>query len=212
MAKYNGLKLKIEAIGLTIAKIENGTFYASYFIQSPIGGQISKLNTNIGSYVDAQTELLEIINPDLLQVKLSVFAKDLIDLKKGQSVRFQSANTQDVHTATISAIGVAIDNESKSIACYALMTNKKPTHPLANDFIEAEIITNTDTVTALPSSAIIKHENSYFILLLNKQEKGKYVFNKMEVKTGRQHEGYTEIIQTKIDGLILTHGIYNISL
>lgn len=212
MAKYNGLKLKMEAIGFSVSKIENGEFYSSYSIKSSIGGYISKLKTNIGSYIDTQTELFEIINPEMFQIKLSVFAKDIIGLKKGQSVRFKSANTNNVHLATISSIGVGIDNETKSIECYAILKDKKQTNPIANEFVEAEIITNTYSVPALPFSAIIKNENGNFILMLNKQEEGKYLFNKMEVKIGRQHNGYTEIIQPKIDGSILTNGIYNISL
>jgi cobalt-zinc-cadmium efflux system membrane fusion protein len=211
MAKYNGLKLKIEVIGFSVSKIENGEFYSSYSINSSIRGYVSKLKTNIGSYIDTQSELLEIINPDMFQIKLSVFARDIMELKKGQSVHFKSANTKDVHFATISSIGVVIDEETKSIECYATLNDKKQTNAIANEFIEAEIVINTETVTALPSNAIIKDENGYFILILNKQENGKYLFDKMEVKTGRQYEGYTEIITPKIEGSILTSGIYNIS-
>jgi membrane fusion protein, heavy metal efflux system len=212
MAKYNGLKLKIEAIGFSVSKSENGVFYDSYSIKSPIGGRISNLKANIGSYIDTQTELLEIINPDMFQLKLSVFAKDIIHLKKGQSVRFKSINDPNAQYATINSMGVAIDNETKSVECYAVITNKVQTNAIANEFIEAEIVTDIDTVTALPTSAIIKNEDGYYILVQNKLEDGKYLFNKVEVKTGRQHKGYTEINQPKVDGMILTNGVYNISL
>lgn len=212
MAKYSGLKIKMEAIGFSVSKIESGEFYSFYSIKAPIGGYTSKLKTNIGSYVDSQTELLEIINPEMFQLKLSIFIKDIIGLKKGQSVRFNSTDNKDIHFATISATGVTIDNESKSIECYASINSKEQTNTIANEFVEAEIITKTDTVTALPSEAIIKNENGYFILILNKQENGKYLFSKVEVSAARQYDGYTEINVPKIDGLILTNGVYNISL
>jgi len=212
LAKYTGLKLKIESIGFSVSKIENGEFYSFYTVKSPIGGYVSKLKTSIGSYIDSQTELIEIINPDMFQVKLSVFAQDIVDLKKGQSVRLKSTNVKDVHLATLNSIGVVIDNDTKSIDCYATIKDKEQTNTIANEFVEAEIITNKDTVTALPSNAIIRSENGYFILVLNKQEDDKYLFNKIEVKTGREHEGYTEINEANIDSLILTNGVYNISL
>lgn len=66
--------MKIEAMGLSASKIENGEFYSSYAIKTPINGNISTLNAQIGSYIDSQSELLEIINPDMLQLKLSLFA------------------------------------------------------------------------------------------------------------------------------------------
>lgn len=212
LAKYNGLKLKIEAIGFSVSKIEQGEFYSSYSIKSSIGGNISNIKTNIGSYIDTQTELMEIINPDMFQIKLSVFSKDIIDFKKGQTVRYKSSNTKDMHFATLSSIGVVIDNDTKSIECYATINNKELTNPIANQFVEAEIITNSYTVKALPTNAIIKSENDNFILVLNKQENGKYLFDKVRVKTGRQHNEFTEINEPTIDGDILTKGVYNISL
>lgn len=212
MAKYNGLKLKIEAIGLSISKIENGEFYSSYTIKTPINGFISSLKANIGSYIDSQSELIEIINPTMFQVQLSVFATDIKNLKKGQTVRFKSVNSKTVQFATITSLGMAVDNNSKSIECYASITDKKPSNPIANDFVECEIITSADTANAVPSDAIIKSETGYFILVLNKQEDDKYLFNKVEVSIGRQYDGYTEIPGEKIEGKILVKGVYNISI
>lgn len=212
MAKYNGLKLKIEAIGLSISKIENGEFYASYFIKSPISGYIANLKANIGSYVDAQTEILEIINPAMFQVKLSVFASDLRNLKKGQLVRFTSTNSNEIYFATISSIGVAVDSETKSIECYASITDKNQINPIVNDFVTSEIITSIDSVKAIPTDALIKTESGYAVLELHKQEKEQYFFTKKDVKVGRQQNGYTEIIDNKISSQIITKGAYNITV
>lgn len=211
MARYNGLRLKMQAIGFSAASIENGEIYSFYSIKSPISGYVSNLNTNIGSYIDSQTDLLEIINPEMFQLKLSVFADDIGNLKKGQSVRFQYANQKTVHLATLRSIGVAIDKNTKSIECYADIRDKGQENPIAQRFLQAEIVTNTDTVTALPSSAIGKNESGYFIFILDSQKEDKYLFSKMEVKAGRQYEGYTEIANPSINGMILTNGIYNMS-
>lgn len=212
MAKYFGLKLKIESIGLSTSKIENGEFYSSYLLKSPIKGYISNFKASIGSYIDSQVELLEIINPDMLQVKLAVFANEIANLRKGQTVRFKSTNTSDYQLATISSIGVAINNETKSIDCYAAITGKKAINPIAYEFVESEIVAGTDTVKALPANAIIKSENDYFILVLSKQEEGKYLLNKVEVNTGRQHKGYTEINNPINGRFILVSGVYNITM
>ncbi len=210
MARYNGLKLRIEAIGFSISKVENGEFYTSYLIKSPIDGYVSNLRTNIGSYIDSKTDLLEIINPDLLQVKLSAFPNDIKEIKKGNSVRFKSAGNKVVYSATINSIGVAIDNDTKSIECYASIKTKS-INPIINELVEAEVITCIDTSLALPSNAIIKNENGYFILVLDTQETDKYLFNKVEVKIGIQNEEYTEIKESKIEGMILIQGNYNIT-
>ena len=212
VAKFNGLKMKIEAMGLSASKIENGEFYSSYAIKTPINGNISNLNAQIGSYIDSQSELLEIINPDMLQLKLSLFATDMTHIKKGQTVRFKSVNSDDEYLATLTSIGVAIDNDTKTIDCYASISDKKPTNPVANTYVESEIITSTDTVSALPDEAIIKTENGILILVLDKQENENWYFTPVEVAVGKQHNGFTEIVTENIHNKILTKGVYNINI
>lgn len=210
MAKYSGLKLKIESIGLSTSKIENGEFYSSYQLKSPIKGYISNFNASIGSYIDSQVELLEVINPDMLQVKLSVFANDVANLRKGQTVRFKSNNTANYQLATISSIGVAIDNETKSIDCYATITGKRAINPIAYEFVESEIVTGIDTVKALPSDAIIKSESGYAILAIEKQHDKGYSLKKLDIIIGNQHNGYTQVLTDIGKNKVLTKGLYNI--
>lgn len=212
MAKYSGLKLKIESIGLSTSKIENGEFYSSYQLKSPIKGYISNFNTSIGSYIDSQVELLEVINPDMLQVKLSVFANDVANLRKGQTVRFKSNNTANYQLATISSIGVAIDNETKSIDCYATITGKRAINPIAYEFLECEIVINTDTVKTLPSDAIVRTDLGTVVLSLEKQEGDKFFFKKINIGVGREDKGYTEVFLEKPTGKIIVSGTYNIVL
>jgi len=83
-AQYNGLKSKLDAIGLSGSQIESGNFYTSYFVKAPFKGYISSLTTNIGSYADPQTVLCEITDPEKFQIRLSVFADEISNVKKGQ--------------------------------------------------------------------------------------------------------------------------------
>lgn len=212
LAKYRGLKMKIEAMGLSASTIENGEFYSSYAIKTPINGNISNLNVQIGSYIDSQSEILEIINPDMLQLKLSLFATDMTNIKKGQTVRFRSVNSEEIYLATISSIGVSIDNETKTIDCYALLNDKKPTNPVANTYVESEIITSSDSVSALPDEAVITTETGSLVLVLDKQEDDNWYFTPVEVTVGRQFNGYSEIVTETIHNKILTRGLYNVTI
>lgn len=212
LARYHGLRMKMELIGFSITNIENDEFYSTYSIKAPISGYITNLNANMGRYIDSQSELIEIIDPTLFQVQLSVFATDINKLKKGQTVRFRSINSLETHSATLSFIGVSVDHGSKSIDCYASITDDRVNHGFANEFVEAVIVTNVDTVEALPTESVIKTEAGYYILALEKKEADKYIFRKVEVNIGRQEGGYTEILGKRIDHRIATKGVYNISL
>lgn len=211
-AKYNGLKLKIERLGFPVTRIENGEFHTSYIIKSPIRGHVSNMNASIGSYIQPEIELIEIIDPSMFQLKLSVFPSDATNVKQGQTIHFKSANADEAHTAKISSVGVTVDSDSRSIECYATITDKQLAGPVANQFVECMIVTNTDTVSALPTDAIIKNETGNYVLVLNKQQDNKYLFDKVEVQPGRQSGGYTEIKGGKIEGKVLVKGGYNITL
>lgn len=210
MAKYNGLKMKILAIGLSVSKIENGEFYSSYTIKTPINGTVSSLKANIGSYVDAQTDLLEVVDPTHLQVQLSVFASDMAQLRLGQSVRFKSSNSRGLCFATLQSIGVTVDSESRTIECHAAILDQNAVKPIANTYVETEIITNLDSIPALPNDAIIKTDTGYVVLVLVKKENDSYYFKKTEIVIGRQSASHTEVLSELQKSKVLIKGVYNI--
>ncbi len=212
LAKYNGLKLKIATLGFSASGIEKGEFNASYTISSPIRGVISNINASIGSYVEQQTALIEITDPTMFQVQLSVFANDIENVKTGQIVRFKPVNSDVNHFAVVSSVGVNQDIDSKSIKCYCSITDKKEFNSIANVFVESEIITGTDSVYSLPESAILKTETGNSILILEKKEGETYFFKESNVNTGRRKDGYIEILDGEIDGKIIVKGTYNITL
>jgi len=212
LSKYNGLKMKMTAMGFSISAIEKGTFYASYTIKTPIPGIISNLDAHIGSYIDAQSELLEVIDPNLFQLKLSVFASDLASLTEGQTVRFQTADADESCLATLRSIGVAMDDQTKTVDCYASIMDRTSANRVANGFVEAEIITSTDSMSALPDEAIMKTETGHVVLVLDRQEDDTWYFTPVKVTVGRQHNGYSEIVADNIPEKVLIKGVYHINL
>ncbi len=210
--QYRGLKMKMEAMGLQADKIEGGTLYESYRIVSPVTGNISSMGVHLGSYMEPQSELLEIVDPGRLQLKLSLFASTVASLQRGQVVRYRTAHSDEVYGAVIHAIGVAVDAETKAVSCYASLTEPTPVNPVANEFVQAEVIAASETVAALPDEALLQTEAGYVVLALEKQEEGRYLFQPVEVSVGRRQGGFTEILSGLTHRQILTKGAYNIHL
>lgn len=212
MAAYTAARLKVEAIGFKAELIENGRFYDCYTLKAPISGHLSKLSVTVGRYIDPQAILAEITNTKRVQLKLSVFSGDVQDLKTGQLVRFTTLNTISSGTARISAVGVSVDEESKTINCFADIDPSSGADLIAGEYVEAVIVTASELCQALPAEAILKTETGFAILVLSKQENGHYFFKKTGLLTGRQDGGYTEIPGERITGKILTSGVYNVAL
>ena len=212
LATYNGLKLKIESLGLPLARVEAGDFFSSYPLRAPISGYIFQSAAAIGTNVEAQNMLLKIINPQLLQIKLEVFPNKISQIKKGQEVLLTTAEADSLFRGTISSIGVGIDQETKSIPCFASIKGKGRVLPVENMFVQADIVVRAEMVQALPKSALIKTENNYYVLQLQKQEAGRFTFEKKAVRTGREYENYVEILNNDITGQVLTQGAYYVQV
>lgn len=212
LAVYTAAKLKVKALGFETEQIESGNFYDHFQIKSPLDGYVSGLDASIGQYIDPQTVVAGITDPGKVQLKLSVFSGDVASLKVGQTVRFKPADAPVAGTARISAVGVSVDEDTRTILCYADIDNPQNSHVVSGDYIEAEIVTAAEMSNALPTAAILKTEAGYAVLVLKKQEKGNYFFKKSEINTGRQSNGYTEVMGDLPEGQILTAGAYNVAL
>ncbi|MGE0020978.1 MAG: efflux RND transporter periplasmic adaptor subunit [Draconibacterium sp.] len=208
-ARYAALKLKIEAMGLDAAKIEEGQFFSSFKILAPISGQISQINLSIGQFADPQNYHAEIIDSKQMQLQLAVFEKEVGMLQPELAVQFNLLSDTLQMSATLQSVGNMVDNQTKTVACYAsLAATEKPL--VNNAFTEASIIIGTDTLNAVPSEAIMKTEDEFFVLKLASQDAGAYYFEKVKVQPGLTNRMYTEVKNIHSADKLLVSGIYNL--
>ncbi|MBE9468742.1 MAG: efflux RND transporter periplasmic adaptor subunit [Bacteroidetes bacterium] len=212
-AKHKALKIKLESMGLDVSKIEKGVFYSSYTIKSSINGFVSSINATIGQYVEPQQKIAEIIDDKSFQLRLSVFEKNIIKIKTGQTVAFYLNGNKSVkHKATINGVGKTIIPDSKSIECFAVIDNPKSINMVGNQFVEGSVYTAVDSVLSVPETAIIYSDNNSYILIYEKEVNSKYYFKKIKVKTGRKVNNYIELTEQLPSSKLLVNGIYNIQI
>jgi cobalt-zinc-cadmium efflux system membrane fusion protein len=210
-AKCNALKIKIEILGLDVSKIEEGAFYTSYSVKSPIKGFVVNVAATIGQYVESQQTIAEIIDVESFQLMLSVFERDINKVKVGQNAEFYLAgNKGKVYTAKLNSVGKTINNTTKSIDCFAELENFENNQMVSNQFVEGEIIVASDSVLSLPESAILKSGNETFVLALEKETNELYYFRKLKLTTGRKNNGFVELTEIPESKKILLRGVYNI--
>jgi cobalt-zinc-cadmium efflux system membrane fusion protein len=212
-AKYSALKMKIHFIGLEDSKIENGSFYDYFSIRSPINGHISQINVSLGQYADQQTNMAEILDLNRLQLRINVFEKDLSKLSENQKVSFTLlGNMAKSNTATLKSIGKNVDGESKSIMCFADIDDLSGDNFVNNGYVEATIIIDKDTVTAVPEESVVKSGDNTYLLSLVKNENDNYILRRVKVDLGRIDRGFVEIVDNPGVTTILTKGVYNIQI
>lgn len=209
-ARLNALKIKLQNIGLDITKIEEGTFFSSFQVKTPIKGHVTGIYTNIGQYVESQQTIAEITDSESFQLKLSVFEKDISKVKTGQSVEFYlSGSKTEKFTAKIVSAGKLINIETKSIDCFAELDNFEKNQLVSNQFVEGDIIVDSDSVLSVPEAAVLKSENEIFVLTFEKENGEIISLSKTKISTGRTHNGYVELLETPVSKKILVKGAYN---
>ncbi|MDP1623234.1 MAG: efflux RND transporter periplasmic adaptor subunit [Bacteroidales bacterium] len=212
-AKNTALGIKLGKIGLDMSKIEDGTFYNSYLLKTPVKGYVTMINVTVGQYVEPQLMVAEIIDVERFQLKISVFEKDLKKLETGQKIEYYlSGNNKELQKAKLTIVGKSINHETKAIECYAEIEKSKAFPPINNQFAEGEIIVDADSIFSLPETAFIRTENEAYILTLEKETDESYFFNKIKIKTGRKNKNAVELIEKPKINKLLINGVDNLKI
>lgn len=212
-SKYLSLKLRLELLRLNVDKIENGDFYSSFPVTSPIAGSVTKHSLVLGQFVEQQKMLAEIVDVNRLQIQLSVFEKDMAKLKVGQTVSFRSmGNNSYSAKAVLVSIGKAVDPETKTVTCIAKIASAQNEVLINQSYIEALIDVNRNQANALPSDALLKSGKDFYILIVEKSDTEAYYLRKQKVTPGRVSNGYTEILEDINPSTVIIKGVYNLAV
>ena len=186
-----GYEEKLRLIGINPEKLSDKTISRTVPIYSPINGFVSKVNINIGKYVNPSDVLFELINPDDIHAALTVFEKDLAKVMPKQKVMvtFVDDPEKEYECEVILVTKNVDDNRSALVHCHF---EKQPRQLLPGMFLNARIMVNNASVPAVPEDAVVQYGNDKMIL----EAPGNNTFHLIAVQTGITDNGLTEIIDT----------------
>lgn len=191
-----GFEAQLKQLSINVRKIRDGNIYQTVPVVSPIDGNIKKVLVQIGQFVNAQAEILRIINIDHIHADLMVFEKDVYKVREGQKVSF---TVESVPGKTLSArifsVGKNFEQNPRVVHVHAEIDQKE--HLLIPGmYINGKIYTESASVIALPEEAIVVEEGkSYIFMAEAQQEDGEteWVFTPVEIRMGNSDEGWVEI-------------------
>ena len=195
-SEYNSLSVmvqsygeKLKFAGINPNNVSTKNISKSINIYSPISGYVSKVNVNIGKYVNPSDVLFEIVNPSDIHLALTVFEKDIDKLAIGQSVvAYTNTNPEKKYYCKIILIGKDFsENRSTEMHCHFTNFDKAL---LPGMYMNAEIELKSQQSNVLPSEAIVSYENKNYIFVAKEKKQ----FEMKEVTTGISENGYVEIV------------------
>ena len=202
----SALAEKLKLININPQTLTENTLSKSVNIYSPIDGFVSKVNVNIGKYVNPSDILFELVNTTDIHLNIKVFEKDLEKLSIGQKVIAYNNQSDKKHICEIILISQDLSPErTAEVHCHF---NDYDKTLLPGMYMNAEIETTKGKATVLPEEAIVSFEGKDYVFVQLKEKE--YMLT--EVKIGIKQEDFIEIISGDSfdQKLIVTKGAYTL--
>ncbi len=204
----SALSEKLRLISINPNSLSEKTISKSVNIYAPINGFVSKVNVNIGKYVNPSDVLFELINPSDIHLNLKIFEKDITNLNVGQKLVAYTNNQPDKkYPCEILLISkdLSMDEHSADVHCHFENYDKTL---LPGMYMNAEIKVKSGNVLCLPKEAVVNFEGKeYLFVVLDKNQ-----FQMTEVKTGNAENEFFEILNSENfnKNSIVTKGAYTL--
>ncbi|HMR45459.1 MAG TPA: efflux RND transporter periplasmic adaptor subunit [Bacteroidia bacterium] len=196
-AKKSSLQKQLELIGISTQSLTVNNIQSAVNITSPINGTISNIMVNIGSYVEANNPMAEIVDNSQLHLDLYVYEKDLQKLKEGQIIHFTLTNNPGKeYDAKIYAISNTFEENTKAVAVHATVLGNK-TGLIDGMSITAIVSLENATVDAVPTNAIVNSEGQDFIFIVVNENKAELQSEEAEHKHDEHGHTHDEVEKTK---------------
>jgi len=194
----SALAEKLKLININPESLNESNLSRSVNVYSSIDGFVSKVNVNIGKYVNPSDVLFELINPADIHLNLKVFEKDLDKLSIGQKLlTYNNNQPEKKYLCEIILISQDLSSDrSADVHCHFEEYDKTL---LPGMYMNAEVEMKVSNVASINDDAIVSYEGKDFIFIA----KGNNQFEMLEIKRGSSENNFTEIIS--LDGKDLSN-------
>ncbi len=159
------LRQQLQLMGIAPEKLTNDNLVTSLAVRSPLSGTVSNVMVKIGSYLDMNTPVAEIVDNSQLHLDLFVYEQDLPRLRNNQIIHFTLTNNPGKeYDAVIYSIGNAFEEDTKTIPVHARVKGDK-TGLIEGMGITAVVSLGKATVPAVPIDAIVTDQGQDFIFI-----------------------------------------------
>ncbi len=160
------LEQQIRLMGIGLSSLSSNKLVSVLSLRSPISGIVSSVDVKMGTYVDLNTMVAEIVDNSQLHLDLFVYEKDLPKLKNNQSIHFTLTNNPGKeYDAEIYSLGSSFEGESKAVSVHARVKGDK-TGLIDGMNITALISLDKITTPAVPSDAVVTYLGQDYIFVL----------------------------------------------
>ncbi len=212
-AQYSGLESKLVMIGISPQAVRSGNLSSEVIIRSPVNGTVTKLNVSLGSYVNPSDIIMEVVDPAHKHLELQVYEKDILQLEPEQVIRFSVPEASgEVFEANVALIGQAVDMQTRTVNVHGHLKDEDEKKFTVGMFVEAEIVTDMEQMTAVPENAVLGTAGNQFILIVTSEDNNQIILRRTKVVAMEAQNGFAGLPEFKDStATILTRGGFSIA-
>ncbi|MEZ0612393.1 efflux RND transporter periplasmic adaptor subunit [Fibrella sp. WM1] len=163
-SRLGGLAQRLRLVGLSPQAALDGKFSATYVVVAPVSGIVTDVPATVGQYVQPADIMARLTSSQGLYAELTVFEKDLPQLREGQRVSLRLNNEGGrERSGRITYINRTIEAD-RSVRVVARL-DQPDTRLAPNTFLKATLDLGDSRVTALPEGAIVSAEGKDYIFI-----------------------------------------------
>ncbi|WP_300604002.1 efflux RND transporter periplasmic adaptor subunit [Niabella sp.] len=184
----NAIAQQLQLVHITPSGITPENMRRSVPVYSSINGYVSKVNVNIGKYVNPADILFELVNPEDIHLNLKVYEKDLAMLKPGQRVvAYTNINPDQKYYGEIHLI--SRDITAGGLADVHCHFEKYDRNLVPGIYMNAEIQVETSLAHVVPEESVVDFEGKSYVFV---EEKPK-TYRLTPVTAGTAEKGFVQV-------------------
>lgn len=178
-------------------------------LRSPLNGSVTKLNATLGSFVDANQQLVEVTDTRALDLILTTTPTDAAKIHTGAPVRLaagQSATGEALGGGSVASISATVDSATRGVAVKVRAT-ATPRPLRVGETIFGEIAVGTHTAVTIPVEALVPEGDAFKVFVVDAQS----IAHARPVTVGSRTGGVAEIKSGLQAGeKVVTYGAYGV--
>lgn len=187
----SGYAQKLRMIKINPDKLTENNISSNVPLYSPINGFVSKVNVNIGKFVNPTDVLFELINPDDMHAALVVFEKDIARVRKGQRVKVSLVDDPGkLYDCEVILVTRNVSEDRTGIIhCHF---EKMPETLMPGMFLNATVSLSDEQALTVPEEAVVRYGNHEYVM----QEQSIGTYSMVPVRSGTRQEGYVQLLDS----------------
>lgn len=190
-AKRTGLRSKLSLAGVDVGRIDENTIQTTISLKAPFDGIVTKVNVQVGSYVQSQDQLLELIDTRHAHAELFVYEKDIHLVAEGQKIEMNFSNGDSAIGGTVYLVGHDISTD-KTVKVHGHFDREK-NGIIPGAFFKANIKTAAQNLLSIPASAVISTKGKNLIFVLSRKEGKVSYFKAINVEVLAESDDFVAV-------------------